>query len=71
MRGCKLEEQIYKKNETMSIEKLDLKNIGRTEQGVETMNREPRLKCQFWICPCKKRQNILYFNLLSPCGDRL
>ncbi len=71
MRGCKLGRQIYKKIETMSIEKLDLKNIGRTEQGVETMNREPRPKRQFWICPCKKRRNILYFNLLSLYGDHL
>ena len=71
MKGGKLEGQIYKKIETMSIEKLVEKNIYRFERCVETMNREHFLKCQFWICPCKKRQNILYFNLLSPCGDRL
>lgn len=32
MRGCKLGRQIYKKNETMSIEKLDLKNSVHFEQ---------------------------------------
>ena len=35
MRGSKLERQIYKKNETMSIEKLDLKNSAHFEQRLK------------------------------------